>query len=78
MIGLSRSLAVSPRGRGVQHLHEKQQENIERFTFKFDYVEDANQIERKTDYKPVTVIKQARMFMKHFHRENFLKMCILL
>ncbi len=65
MIGLSRSSALSPRG--VQHVHEKQQENIERFKFKFDYVEDANQIERKKDYKPVTIIKQARMLLKHFH-----------
>ncbi len=64
MIGLSRS---SPRG--VQHLHEKQQENIEGYRYKLDYVEDANQIERKKSYKPVTVIKQARMFAKHFCRE---------
>jgi len=74
MIGLSRS---SPRG--VQHLHEKQQENIEGYRYKLDYVEDANQIERKKSYKPVTAIKQARMFTKHFCREDvFFKMYILL
>jgi len=76
MIGLSRSSVSSPRA--VQHLHEKQQENVERYTYKLDHVEDSNQIGRQNGYKPVTVIKQARTFTQYFRRENFLKICILL
>jgi hypothetical protein len=67
---LSRSSVSSPRG--VQYLHEKKQENIERYTYKVDYVEDAHRKDSTKSYKPVTIIKQARMFTTQFHRENFL------
>jgi len=61
-----RSSFSSPRG--IQRLHEKQQENIEWCTSsKLEFLEDANPIQTKKNFKSVaTTIKQARMFTKQF------------
>jgi hypothetical protein len=50
----------------IQSLNEKKEEKVEHYTYKFEYNEGTNKTTRKNNYKPVAVIKQARMLSMPF------------
>jgi len=64
MIILLRTSTSSPPV--IQSLNEKKEEKVEHYTYKLEYNEGTNKTIRKNNYKPVTVIKQARMLSMPF------------